>query len=76
MFYEHWSYMKRRPSTSRSNQCPYYFEGLHLLSNVCNCKEAVPEDGNVSLEKDIIFILSAETASKPGYCIAVFCEAY
>lgn len=68
--------MKRRPSTSCLNQCPYYCEGLHLGSNVRDCEETVPEDGNVRLEKYIIFILFAETASKSGYCIAVFCEVY
>lgn len=49
---------------------------LHLASHVRDCEETVPEDRNVKLEKDIVFILFAETASKSGYCIAVFCEVY
>lgn len=53
-----------------------YCEGLHLGSDVHDCEETVPEDGNVKLQKDVIFILFAETASKPGYCIAVICEAH
>lgn len=53
-----------------------YCEGLHLGSNVRDCEETVPEDGNVKLQKDVIFILFAETASKPGYCIAVLCEVH
>lgn len=76
MLYEHWSCMKRRVSTSCLNQCPYYWEGLHLGSNVRDCEETVAEDGNVKLQKDVIFILFAETASKSGYCIAVLCEVH
>lgn len=67
--------MKRRPSTSCSNQCPYYCEGLRLGSNVHDCEETVPEDGSVRLKEDIIFILFVETASKSGYS-TVFCEIY
>lgn len=52
------------------------WEGLHLGSNVPNCEDTVAEDGNVKLQKDVIFILFAETASKSGYCIALLCEVH
>lgn len=53
-----------------------YCEGLHLGSNVHDCEETVPEDGNVKLQKDVIFILFAETASEFGYCIAILCGVH
>lgn len=46
------------------NQCIYYCGGLHLSSNISDCEETVPEDGKIGLQKEIIFILFAETADK------------
>lgn len=55
------------------NQCIYYWEGLHLSSNICDCKATVPEDRKIGLQKEIIFILFAETANKAFCGVAVLC---
>lgn len=46
--------MKIRPSAFCWNHNNNYCEELHLVSNVRDCKESAPEDGNVKVEKDMM----------------------